>query len=102
MPGKRFWVKIHHSKAGETVVAACDEDLLGTSLRVGEGFSVEVSRSFYGGILVEEGELERYLRQATIINLLGDSVVSYALSRGMVVKRAVVKVGGVSHVQLYL
>ena len=95
-------MKIHHSKTGETVVAVCDEELLGKSLRVSGGFSVEVSRSFYGGFLVEENELERYLKQATIINLLGDDVVSYALSRGMAVERAVMKVGGISHVQLYL
>lgn len=95
-------MKVHHSRTGETVVAACDEALLGKKLELDNGMSVEVSRAFYGGVLISRDELDRYLKQATIINLLGDGVVSYAIGRGFAAERAVIKVGGVSHVQLYL
>lgn len=83
-------------------MAACDEELLGKKIRLESGATVEVSRSFYGGVLIERSELDKYLNQATIINLLGDEVVSYAISRGIVVERAAVRVGGALHVQLYL
>jgi len=98
----RVWVKVHHSKTGETIVAACDEGLLGKRLKLGEGFSIEVSRAFYGGALISRDELDRYLKQATIINLLGEDVVAYAVDRGMVVEKAVMKVDGIPHVQIYL
>ncbi|MEM2331650.1 MAG: DUF424 family protein [Nitrososphaerota archaeon] len=99
--GKRFWVKVHHSRTGEVVVAACDEELLGKNLKIVEGLSVEVSRTFYGGVLVGEDELQSYLKQGTIINLLGEYVIEYALSHGLIIEKAVTKVGGVPHVQIY-
>ncbi len=83
-------------------MAACDEELLGKKIKLESGATVEVSRSFYGGVLVERSELDKYLNQATIVNLLGDQVVSYAISRGMAVEKAVMRVGGVLHVQLFL
>ncbi|RLG03777.1 MAG: DUF424 domain-containing protein, partial [Thaumarchaeota archaeon] len=46
----RFWIKIHHSKVGETILAVCDEELLGKRLKLSESCSIEVSKSFYGGV----------------------------------------------------
>lgn len=99
---RRFWVKVHHSKTGEVVVAVCDEELLGKSLKVVEGLTVEVSKSFYGGVLVEEKDLQNYLKQGTIINLLGEFIVDYALNHGMIVEKAVMRIDGVPHVQIYV
>jgi len=98
----KVWVKVHHSPTGETVVAACDEELLGKRIKLESGATIEVSRSFYGGVLIEGDELDKYLNQATIVNLLGDRVVSYAISRGMAVEKAAIRVGGILHVQLFL
>jgi len=95
-------VKVHHSRTGEVVVAICDEDLLGRSLKTLTGVSVEVSRAFYGGVLIREEELQNYLKQGTIINLLGEYIVDYALNHGMIVEKAVMKIDGVPHVQIYV
>ncbi|MCF8884248.1 MAG: DUF424 family protein [Nitrososphaerota archaeon] len=99
--GGRFWVKIHHSKTGEVVVAVCDEELLEKSIEIRKGFSIEISRAFYGGYIVGEEELDKSFKEATIINLLGDRIVGYALKRGMIDEGAVIKVGGIPHVQIY-
>ncbi|MCS7126745.1 MAG: DUF424 family protein [Aigarchaeota archaeon] len=99
---KRFWVKVHHSKTGEVVVAICDEELLGKRISIVEGFSVEVSKSFYGDVLVKEEDLPNYFKQGTIINLLGEFIVNYALHHGIIVERAVMKIGGVPHIQIYV
>lgn len=95
-------MKVHHSKTGEVIVAVCDEELLGKSLKIIEGVTVEVSKSFYGGVLVEEEDLQNYLKQGTIINLLGEFIIRYALNRGMIVEEAVMEVNGVPHVQIYI
>ena len=34
MASKKVWVKVHHSRTGEVVVAACDEDLLGKKIKI--------------------------------------------------------------------
>lgn len=102
MATDRMWVKVHHSKTGEVVVAICDESLLGKRIEVNDDFSVEVSESFYGGALVTRDELDRYIAQAKILNLLGESTIAYMMERGLVSEKAVIRVGKVPHVQLYL
>ena len=98
----RFWIKLHHSKTGEIVLAVCDEELLGKKLKLNERFSIEVSQSFYGGVLIARDDLDKYLKQATIVNMLGEKAVSYAMKKGFIVEKAVMRIGGVPHIQLYL
>lgn len=98
----RFWVKLHHSKTGETILAVCDEELLGKSLKLNEQFAIKVNQSFYGGVLIARDDLDKYLKQATIVNMLGEKAISYAVRKGFIVEKAVVKIGGVPHIQLYL
>ena len=102
MTSGRMWVKVHHSRTGEVVVAICDEELLGRRIEVGEGFSIEVSRAFYGGVLVVKDELDRYIQQAGILNLLGEYTIACLEEKGLVSRKAVMRVGGIPHVQLYL
>lgn len=97
----RVWVKVHHSKTGETVVAVCDEDLLGKKIEVSEGFTVEISEAFYGGALITRDELDRYIVQAKILNILGEKAVSYMVEKGVVPERAVIRIGDIPHVQVY-
>ena len=98
----RFWIKLHHSKTGEIVLAVCDEELLGKRLKLNERLSIEVSQSFYGGVLIARDDLDKYLKQATIVNMLGEKAVSYAMKKGFIVEKAVMRIGGVPHIQLYL
>lgn len=102
MAADRMWVKVHHSKTGEVVVAICDENLLGRRIEVNDEFSVEVSESFYGGALVTKDELDRYIAQAKILNLLGEATIAYMVEKGLVSEKAVIRVGRIPHVQLYL
>ncbi|RLG05986.1 MAG: DUF424 domain-containing protein [Thaumarchaeota archaeon] len=102
MASKKVWVKVHHSKTGEVVVAACDEDLLGKKIKVNDSFSVEVSKAFYGGFLVKCDEFDKYLEQAGIVNLLGESIISYLIRKGLVSEKAVIRLGEIPHVQLFL
>ncbi|RLG00507.1 MAG: DUF424 domain-containing protein [Thaumarchaeota archaeon] len=98
----RFWIKLHHSKTGEIVLAVCDEELLGKRLKLNERLSIEVSQSFYGGVLIARDDLDKYLKQATIVNMLGEKAVSYAMKKGFIVEKAIMRIGGVPHIQLYL
>jgi len=102
MASRKVWVKVHHSRTGEVVIAACDENLLGKKIKLNDGFSIEVSKAFYGGFLIEPEELDKYIQQARIVNLLGEVVISYMIKKGLVSEKAVIKVGEIPHVQLYL
>ena len=96
------WVKTHFSKTGEVVVAICDVELIGRKLRLSNGFTVEVDRAFYGGVQVPLEDLGKYISQATIVNLLGEKAVKYAMKIGLVSPETVINIDGVPHIQVFL
>lgn len=98
---KRYWLKLHHSPTGELVAAVCDQELLGKRIDVRDGLTIEVTQLFYGGNLLDEDQVFEHLEQATIVNLLGNGIVGRAVKRGLAHSSATVKLGGVSHLQIY-
>lgn len=96
-----YWLKVHRSLTGEVVVAVCDTELIGTKLKVNDGYEVLVSADFYMGRIVDWQSVKSALEEATIINLLGNNIVNRAVSEGLVNEGACIKVGGVKHVQLF-
>lgn len=83
-------------------MAACDEFLLGTKLKLSSGFSVEVAESFYKGVLVVDEDLVEYFKLGTIINLLGEKAVSAAVKHGYARPDCIIYIDGVPHLQLFL
>jgi len=83
------------------VVAACDADLLGRDLPVGDkGRTVKVSAQFYGERRVSREELLWALERATIANLLGERVMKLATEGGFVSAEGVGTLGGVPHAEI--
>lgn len=94
------YVKVHkHGK--DTVVALCDEHLLGKELE-GGGFKLRISYEFYGGSRIPIEQLWEYVDKATVVNAFGEGVVSELAKRIPVVKFAAVTIDGVPHVQILL
>ncbi|MEM0381625.1 MAG: DUF424 family protein [Nitrososphaerota archaeon] len=96
-----YWLKMHRSLTGDVVVAVCDSELVGLKLRVRDGYEVFVSPDFYMGRMVDWEGVKSAIEGATIINLLGNDVVSRAISDGLVCESACIEVGGIKHVQLF-
>lgn len=95
-PNKRAYAKVYYSEAGEVVVAACDEDVLGLKLKEEErGVVLNVDPSFYGGELLAIDDVMRLVERAYTANLVGEAVVSAAIARGYVHPEAVMRVRGV-------
>lgn len=81
------------------LVAACDADLLGKTLRFGK-IVFEVRRDFYGGSLVTVREAMEIIRDAPNINLIGSLIVEEALKEGLVHPHAILDISGVPHTQI--
>jgi len=95
---KKVYVKVH--KVGkDVIVAICDEDLLGKVLEE-KGVRFEVKEDFYRGELVDVERALELVETGTIVNLVGETIVSALAERNDVVKLAVVEIAGVPHVQL--
>lgn len=84
-------------KDSEVLLAACDEELLGTTLR-SDGMKLTVSRIFYHSETVDDDRLKELMRSATSMNLVGNRTVSIARELELVGKTLVV--GGVEHAQV--
>jgi uncharacterized protein len=93
-------MRVHRVRA-EVVVAACDAELVGQTLQVGEhGRAVTVSPQFYGERVVGREEFLWALRQATIVNLLGPRVVALAETEGFLAPGGTGTLGGVPHAEI--
>lgn len=84
---------------GHLLVAACDADLLGKTLKFGK-IVFEVRRDFYEGSLVNVSEAIEIIRDAPNINLVGSLIVDEALKEGLVHPQAILDISGVPHTQI--
>jgi len=94
-----MYIKIY--KNGEHVlVAACDKEVLGKTLKHGKAV-VEISRAFYEGEYVSEEELQKALEEATTANLFGEKTVKFAIKCGLIDQGSVIIIDGVPHAQIF-
>jgi len=92
------YVKEFHGE-GELVVAICDAELLGRTLREGDT-SFYIDPNFYGGRKVTISEALDLLEASTIANLVGEKIVNAAIKRNLIHKNAVIYIEGVPHAQV--
>ncbi len=101
MPEDGFVMRVHRVRT-EFVVAACDAELVGRQLPIGEnGRTVMVSSHFYGERQVSREELLWALERATIANLLGARVLRLAEEAGHVAPGSAGSLGGVPHAEIF-
>ena len=87
-----------HTRGAAVLVAACDERLLGRTLREGE-IRLHVS-PFYAGERMTEEEFVSRLRLATIGNFVGRETVEVAQRAGFVSEDGVLWIEGEPHAQM--
>jgi len=93
-------VYLNVKKAGEhTVLAVCDCDLLGKTLREGK-ICFNIKSEFYKGRKASVEEAVELIGNATIVNLVGRNCVQSAIKRGYVHPEAVIEIQGVPHAQI--
>ena len=94
-----MYLKIY--KNGEHVlVAACDKEVLGKSLKHGNTV-VEISKAFYEGEYVSEERLESALQEATTANLFGEKTIRCAIKCGLIDPESVIIIDSVPHAQIF-
>ncbi len=94
-------MRVHRVRA-EFVVAACDAELIGRDLPVGDaGRTVRVSGQFYGERVVSREEILWALERATIANLLGTRTLRLAEEAGFLSPGGSGTLGGVPHAEIF-
>lgn len=85
--------------AKHTLVAVCDTGILGKTFRDGR-LKLEVKPDFYKGVMASIPDALRAISSADIANLVGNGIVEAAVREGFVDPSAIVRIGGISHVQI--
>lgn len=91
-----IWYKLY--KRHEIVLAIADEELMDREFE--DGDSILKVGHFYKGELIDEGEIPNLLKQATVINAVGDRSVGTLVAEGLV--KTPMTVSGIPHVQVLL
>jgi uncharacterized protein len=97
---KMYYVKTH-SCGAEVVVACCDADLLGKTLKA-DDFELSITERFFAGQRMSEEDAANQLAEATSANIIGDAAVGFALRRGIISESGVKEVCGLRHAQIFL
>ncbi len=93
-------VYLNIKKSGQNVVlAVCDCDLLGRTLREGK-IVFKIKEEFYKGRKASVDEAVGLINNSTIVNLVGKECVGEAIAQGFVHPQAVIKIEGVPHAQI--
>jgi len=72
----------------------CDIDLLGKNI-VEDELNMNISKSYYGEKIIEHEEAKHLLKNASIINMVGEKTVSLSLELGVGTENGIKKVGGI-------
>ena len=83
-----------------SVVNVCDAELIGKTLVEGE-LKMHISKDFFGGDLVEEGEALELIKGSAMISLAGERSVKIALANKLGSPQAVREVQGVPFLMIY-
>ena len=87
-------------KIGKCVLLAiCDAELLGKTLREGK-IVFHIKEEFYKGSKVNVEEAVALIEQSTIVNMVGENVVKKAIEKGFVHPEAVIEIQGTPHAQI--
>lgn len=84
----------------EIVVAVCDRDVIGKTLKDGD-ITVEVSEDFYKGDIASKEQVIDALTGATTANLFGKRSVECAIKCGIVEPECVMMIDCVPHAQMF-
>ena len=76
-----FSVKVSNYQ-GNTMLNICDAELLGQTLTQ-DGLDMKIAESYYGERIVDETEAAGLLKNATIINMVGENTVSLSTELGI-------------------
>jgi len=94
-------VKVHRNREGKVVVAICDKELIGKRLEDGK-VQLDLSSDFYKGEERLVSEIADLMRNANIINLVGEKSIRLALREELISKENVKYVCGIPHAQVIL
>ena len=100
--GKRYvmYLKVHRISGSGEVLAACDAELMDTTLMHGD-VEICINRGFYGTECACEEDVRGALACAENANIIGKRVVALAVAMGLIAEEDCIMIGDVPHAQIF-
>jgi len=93
-------VKVH-KKDNRTIVAVCDKELLGRLIEE-NGKQIDLTGEFYKGEELNAQETMDLIRNADVVNLVGEESIALGLEEDVIEEGNVIRISGVPHAQAIL
>lgn len=91
-----FYVKVHNTLEGGTIIYACDSELLGKRFSE-KGLVLDISVEMYGGELLEEDELLPVIMSSSSFTVVGKRIVRVLIERKLIHPEAVLRIAGIPY-----
>lgn len=83
----------------EVMLAISDASILGKRFEEGD-MQIEVTDDFYSGSTCNKADALKLIKNATIINAVGNNIIGFMVEKKFIEKDRVLKIGGVPHAQI--
>jgi len=90
-------VKVH-KKENRTIVVAVDSDLIDKKFEEGD-FELDLTKDFYKGEEMDDGQAGDIIRNADIVHLIGEQAIKLGVAEGVIEDENVKRIQGVPHAQ---
>ena len=97
--GKNFVYK-SYKKGNERLLAIADAAIVGKELSEKE-LQINVSENFYHEKECDEKEALKLIKEATIINAVGNNIISLIINNKIAEKENILYIGEVAHAQIF-
>jgi hypothetical protein len=91
----------YHQSERDLLLAACDKELIGTTIILENGAEVKILENFYLDKEVSEEELIEMAKQCTTGNFFGQETIKALIKAGIIFEESTMDLNGVPHSQLY-
>jgi len=93
-------VKVH-KRGDRTIAAVCDKNLLG-KLFEEDGKQLDITGEFYNGEEREASEIGDIVRNADVVNLVGEESIKLGLQEELIDENQIIRIQEVPHAQAIL
>jgi hypothetical protein len=87
-----------HKREDRTVVAVCDAALLGQKFTEGDR-QLDLSGDFYKGDEMDEKAVGDLIRNADVVNLVGEEAIKIGLQEEVITQDHVITIANIPHAQ---
>ena len=97
----KMLVKVHKNPEGRIVLAICDNELIRKKFVEGD-LQLDLTGDFYRGEEKSEDEIKAMIKEANVINAVGEESIKFLKKIKLVDEDKIITVAGVPHAEVVI